>query len=727
MNIINLRKVGNLEIPDSYRGILRISPNLLNDDPTPLLQTPGTEIYLSDSSGNQLPITFIPQKFKAYVDGRLGECDIINITIKTDKLYVSNELNIRQTLYITPEKNQPPLIFTSEKETIGYPIESPDDNLYFNKNNEFNFDKNKSWASNIATISPEDQIYKNDENLVKINGNYLFNFVNYNSRYYKLPVIKKRDYAIGARVADRYKIKDKISAIHDLDKLEYTTDGNYTQLSFLPIESLIYSNLEAELRGLSRAGSAGRYSGLNVIGHPSESNNTANNLFNELFGDEEGIENIIEKNTPIIGVPVQSGTIHYNAMPLRRYLFHVSRRYDADAKNEYIVDTDKTISEANPAMNHSVNIIAKQYALCDGKDILTRYPAINKESFIASWSDTHEAIKKSMGGSLDYSFNTPPLFDCDQLSLRFLRGLNWLRAEHGGTADEIYQTRSDVLNTKGARTDETPVKFKENTALYLKLKDGDSANHSKNIWEVGLYHASIDIKFHRNWKHCHLSFASKLNDEVLCNINKEGDSLKNYSNYFAGLSAEDQFCPTKNKKYKENYSDKRFTDTDYSEWRAYVNSWNSFSKIRTKFAGTTILPTLGGLLKHKVNINGYEYLRNYPIVRTGGSSSYWWTIYECFRFGKRGPGCYNNRTRCRGPFGLRDGKYSLAHATGKNENWRFITSLPEANKYDDITEPNSKKTRVTYRDSVNGPIKEWMIDDTLPSPSAANFIPLFKI
>jgi hypothetical protein len=39
MNIVTLRNVGLYEIPDSYRGILRISPNNNVDDPTNVLTT----------------------------------------------------------------------------------------------------------------------------------------------------------------------------------------------------------------------------------------------------------------------------------------------------------------------------------------------------------------------------------------------------------------------------------------------------------------------------------------------------------------------------------------------------------------------------------------------------------------------------------------------------------------------------------------------------------------
>jgi hypothetical protein len=74
----NTRNVAQKEIYDSYMGILRISPNEINgtefDDATQLLNTlydedkkQRTQIILSDSDGNILPITFQPRAFEQSV------------------------------------------------------------------------------------------------------------------------------------------------------------------------------------------------------------------------------------------------------------------------------------------------------------------------------------------------------------------------------------------------------------------------------------------------------------------------------------------------------------------------------------------------------------------------------------------------------------------------------------------------------------------------------------
>lgn len=58
MNIVTLRNVGLYEIPDSYKGILRISPNNNDDDPTAILTNRNNVIKLSDSEGHELPLSF---------------------------------------------------------------------------------------------------------------------------------------------------------------------------------------------------------------------------------------------------------------------------------------------------------------------------------------------------------------------------------------------------------------------------------------------------------------------------------------------------------------------------------------------------------------------------------------------------------------------------------------------------------------------------------------------
>ncbi len=731
MNIINLRSVGSYEIPDSFRGILRISPNNLIDDPSEILVDTAAEIYLSDSVGNKLPLTFIPKSFSTTVDNREGIIDLINLTISIDKLFVSNKLNIKQTLYITLDKdteNTPPIIFSNTSNAVGYPFESPDDDAYFNFNNKYGFDKEQSWSKNLSLISPDDDVYKDSNHWLSINGQYMYNHVKYNNEYHKVPMLKKRDYTLGVCVKDKYNLSKANNNIHNISDLIYQTSGTYTQLSFLPIESIVFSDLEAEVRGLYRSPARGRYTNLNVVGQPTEENNSGNDLAKTLFVAEnvddfdlDTLEAELNKKAPIVGVGVQSGTIHYNAIPTHRYFFHLSRYYDKDGLEKHLYDTSGTITPANRSLSTSVSNIVKEYVLCDGKNIDTDYPAIDKHSFEMNWSDTHDAIRSSIMGkeASTKSFRTPPLFDCDQLSLRFIRGLNWLRSTNKNvTSESIYNTTTSILNDKGQK-ENSEVYFANNDKKYLKIREkaNDVANHSKNISEVGLHYASIDNALQRNWKHSHLGFGATTNSEVNLNPNVEGDTLKNYRKYFAGYTTGDtDYCPVEDGK------------TDYKPWENYVRSWNiTPANNGSKFAGTTILPTIGGLKQKGVNIDGYKYLRNYPIIRIGGSSSYWWTINGCLRFGKRKLGkCMNHRTRTHGEAKIRDGKYTLASAMD-GKSWRLITSLPEVNKYDDINFTLEDKSRVTYHKSPTDSSGIREIDDNLPSPSAVNFIPLMKI
>ena len=738
MNIINLRSVGSYEIPDSFRGILRISPNELKDDPSEILVDTKAKIDLSDSVGNKLPLTFIPKSFSTTVDNREGKIDLINLTISIDKLFVSNKLNIKQTLYITLDKDTendtPPIIFSNASNAVGYPFESPDDDEYFNFNNIYDFDKEQSWSENLSLISPDDPVYKNDvdcdnsKHWLSINGQYLYNHIKYNNEYYKVPMLKKRDYTLGVRLKDKYKLSNANNNIHNISDLIYQSDGTYTQLSFLPLESIVFSSLEADVRGVYRSPASGRYTNLNVTGQPTEENNTGNDLAKTLFVDKDAddfdldaLEAELNKKAPIIGVGVQSGTIHYNAIPAHRYFFHLSRYYDKDSLEKYLYDISGTITSANKSLSTSVSNIVKEYVLCDGKNIDTDYPAIDKHSFEKNWSDTHTAIRNSImpEGTLSNSFRTPPLFDCDQLSLRFIRGLNWLRStDETVTSKSIYNTTTSILNDKGQK-ENSKVYFANNDKKYIKIRENvdDVANHSKNISEVGLHYASIDNALQRNWKHSHLGFGATTNGEVNLNPNVEGDTLKNYRKYFAGYTAGDSdYCPVEDDK------------TDYKPWENYVRSWNiSPANSGAKFAGTTILPTIGGLKQKGVIIDGYKYLRNYPIIRIGGSSSYWWAIDGCLRFGTRNAWkCMNHRTRTHGEAKIRDGKYILASAM-PGKSWRFITSLPEVNKYDDIDFTLNNKSRVTYHKSPINSSGIREIDDNLPSPSAVNFIPLMKI
>ena len=116
-------------------GILRISPNNGEDDPTRLLEIEGTEIKLSDSNGHVLPITFASQSFD---DGWFYVK-----TKTTENVYVSKSFTSRSTLSLTKDTiadtTSRIIIFDdlNDKTTNGilmYPSKRPssDDTSYFN-------------------------------------------------------------------------------------------------------------------------------------------------------------------------------------------------------------------------------------------------------------------------------------------------------------------------------------------------------------------------------------------------------------------------------------------------------------------------------------------------------------------------------------------------------------------------------------------------------------------
>lgn len=444
MNIINLRHVGASEIPDSFRGILRISPNDLEDDPSNLLTDTTKEIFLSDSVGNQLPLSFIPKRFSAIVINRKDVINLINLSIKVDKLFVSNELNIKQTLYVELKDDiTPPIIFSNNSNAVGYPFESPDDDKYFNLKNKFNFVKSKSWEENVASMPITSDPYKekNNEQWIKVNGNYLYND--------KRPLLKKRDYVLGARLKDKYDKREMVNSIHNISELKYDNEGTYTQLSFLPVETLMFSALESEINNKSRTLEQSRYIKFNAENISSEENTTDNNLAKTKDFNTGTSKYGLTNKVPIMNAGVQSGTIHYNAIPTHRYFFHLIRQYDTNTMKNYIDDKSGTLKNVKTPVSRSINDIVSQYVLCDGKNINSDYPAISKYLLTMNWSDTHDAIRNSIEGKSGSSktFKTPSLFDCGQTSLRFLKGLNWLY-----TADEstIYDSTNNVFESKQA-------------------------------------------------------------------------------------------------------------------------------------------------------------------------------------------------------------------------------------------------------------------------------------
>lgn len=682
MNILNLRSVGSMEISNSFRGILRISPNDGEDNPTALLTTENKEISLSDSEGNLLPITFIPKTFSTIViDSESTKKDLIHITQVYSNLYISKSLNHRSTLYICPSNNVVPIIFSNGTSSLGYPKEAPDNKSYFNYNNIYKFSKSLSTEENIDKISPDAAVYKDETQWVKVNNSYPQRYIQYNGKTYKVPFLKKREYTLGHIGSHQFK-RSNSKNIYDLSGDIKTKDGStHTQLSYIPLEGLSFSNIESQVGGIYRSPLKGRYFQLNSA-FGEQTNTSSNLLAKTLFG-----ENIEEENTtlinkaPIMGVPVQSGTIHYNAIPAKHYFFHLIRRYDNSNRTKHLEKSSgNTITDAFVSTPTVMNNLIQNYVLCDGKDIKTGYPNISKSEIEKKFSisETFKAIAASITQNPNANtFTTPPLFEMDQLSLRFLRGLNWLR-----TGEKTFSN-----NTK------TYVKIYDNKGNPLK---GDFANLKKDINEVGMYYFNSDNAIHKTYKHAHLLFA-KPNGEV---DGSNLDSLADEKTMFQGnLNSE--------------------LPTARNEWTTYVNGDNA------TFKGTKMLKTVGSMIS-----NGYTFsndrikkLQNYPISALGGCNSYFYAQKACIRFGKRKLGkCMNSRTRCQGPIQIRDGFYHLASGDTNATTWRLVSSLPRGTKYGKI---DSFEPLYSFsKDSKNN---IFNVDDSLSSPPAINLIPLMKI
>lgn len=459
----------------------------------------------------------------------------------------------------------------------------------------------------------------------------------------------------------------------------------------------------------------------------------------------------MSKVAPILATPVQSGTIHYNAIHPHNYFFHLIRHYSKNDANNYLENKSNTITFA-PEMPTKMAALTKQYVLCDGKDIKNDYPNIDKKAFENNYGNIHKAIAKSMlnekpendsndsewepllvdseTDSKSMSFKTPPLFEFDQLSLRFLRGLNWVRYYDGVDMydKEIHcHYLNDTIIEKDEKTEGNIIHFKDNIYPYAKVA-GDVtniANNIKDIHEVGMYYANTDISLQKEPKHFHLLFATPQNE-----VNaKTFDNLKNERKMFVG---------EQNSELPNNAS----------RWKDYVNIANNTSSVNKSFLGTKILKTAGSILLNQDVTKYKERLRklqNYPISLEGGANTQMHEIGQCVRYGKHqfifaGVKCMNHRTSCQ-EFFIRDGYYYFAsHSINdpsksednsheislKNSSWRLVSSLPRGNKYGKINVFDTNFSEAKFIKNTNEELS-LKIDDSLCSPTSNNLIPLMKI
>lgn len=800
MNFINLRNVANQEINESYSGILRISPyaidGVLLDDPTPLLYTIGSKVSLSDSDGNFLNISFIPQIQPTKVIGNtfdgISEVNLINITQETSNLYCTESLHISPTLYIDiKDSRKSPVQIINKDGILLFPTEAPEDTSYLNHNGKLDFNVPAEASKNrinkvFDNLWADHEIYTSDEYEdyhVKVNGKKIYRLKpasdiikdGKEELASMVPELYKHDYVLGQYAGHTYKpTEDDLNGFGDSkistlpksvkEKLLENSNCKITELSFIEIEKIIWSLLEGSMSGSYRS-FEGRYKNLFPLGLGEAGEGTEDNLYNKLFypfnatsvNDEE-LENTIKAHSPLVGLPVQSGIITYNAIPFRRFMFHALRRYDdIDTRAEVCLSENSedkvsdyiTRSEANAASSFMHNLTT-EYALCDGRrikeitedEIITDYPAINTNSY--NWSNwygpeyysaqnIYDAMSLSMAkpsGETNLNvLRTPRLFEMNQYSLRYLRGLNWRRVgefEKVITKDNYeefewdwwpYNHENMVIESDGSFIinewyDETSsirpeVKYNKvesrliNNELVMRLPETaleDPANISKNIHQVGVHYANYDYKIAYLYRHIHQLV-------VDTDLLYDQDALYKVADYYDGTS--------------NVYANPEFNNNIKNKWSAYVNLKDD------SFLGTYVMRSIQNVsLESSDSKNLIKAIQDLPIAYRGGTTSSIRRIQSGYKGARVKFGRCTGNYHKNGVYYNADGGYELsawrARQDGKREGWRFLSSLPVINKYGSYKEAEHYATA-----NYNGTFIR--IDDSLPKPPSINFIPLMKI
>lgn len=555
----DVRDVAQKQVYDSYMGILRISPNNGEDDPTSLLETKGEKIKLSDSNGHELPITFSSESF---TDGW-----IYVKTKATDNVYVSKSFTSRSTLLLTDDTSSTTsriIIFKglSDKTTDGilmYPNKRPssDDSDYFNLDNKHKFwkEENKkwvtdekrykqvekklleqklSWYNGYKDVETKEKNVKDSEK-VKIGGTYLTQTNNFGE---EVPILYTHDYILGT--SD--KGTTNTFSTSDLDENTHVNNlnGNCTQLSWERIDKIIWDNLDKYLD--YRDDMVDRFSDTSILSNTPTYQADSKTLSTNSTG--------WRANAPLLARGVQDGLIMYHAMPFNRYWFHRCRQVlsnmeisgsawadiHSDEKNELnTAKSKKLITAASKATLTSHHSLVKDYLLCNGKEInVTNFPNINlkndkffnisqKGAYAEQSSNKYKVRTQELGTTHYAVFNSlfkklPDLFNFENLSPRFIRGLNFSfnkgssyiisgEVKFGDGTQNRVDTLADSSSTYMMGYCGT-TELTQNTDVFGKT----SKFFPKEITEVSrLYNSSYDY-LDRKWKHYHLLFSVDSSD-----------------------------------------------------------------------------------------------------------------------------------------------------------------------------------------------------------------------
>lgn len=550
MDQITLRNVAAEQIYDSYMGILRISPNIIDeqqiDDTTLLFSNPkdgnnDRKLVLSDSDGIELGPYFVPKLRKTNViidkNGKTATKNVVNMTFNIDNsTYIVNQYSVRSTLIVNPKTQEagsrlmPVLVFSKSDTVIGsdtynvvsYPIESPHDSDYFNNGNKLNlidynstvpvheqletalYNKPKSWYD--TNIQGKD--------VVKIDGKVAYTF---NKDYEAVPILYTKDYVLGSYSGHTTSnisndiVSKFFGGSNENNKLKLGSGQSiYSRLSYVQLDGVVWDFMKEILTGDLRH-SDGRYEHLGIGQNES--------ITKDLF-DKNNVDTELEKNAPMLGLNVAPGTISYHAMPFRRFAFHLMRqelRNKTDDGN--VTGSLKTYKDAGkitPIPKKTpgfINTLTKEYILCDGKEInYTNYPAMNTENPVlfqvddkgltkrsgttplanTTWQSGVNAFSAIKNSDSKGKFRTPHLLATGQTTMRYIRGLNWRETTNKG------------LNAPIIFTEATPV-YTDNDYLVEIVKDSTWGRVKKNISQTGNYRTNVDFKL-RKTKHCHYLF-----------------------------------------------------------------------------------------------------------------------------------------------------------------------------------------------------------------------------
>lgn len=632
----NVRSVAPRQVYDSYMGILRISPNYNEDDPTTLLETIDEEIKLSDSNGTKLPITFIPKAFGKW----------INIQTKVDdNVYVTKTFTSRSTLKLSKM-----IILNNLKEgtTNGiliYPTIRPssNDTDYFNYNNKHKFwaDDSTTWVidqkrhEKVEKKLLEQQLsWCNDTSKVKevekvkVGGQYV---TQTNNSGEEVPILYTHDYILGTSDKGTTNTKPSLDENTHVKKL----NGNCTQLSWERIDKLIWENLDKYLN--YRDDKDDRFNDISIFDKGTTYQADKSQVLSGKKTDE--INQQWRANAPLLARGVQDGIIMYHAMPFNRYWFHRCRQVlanmkksgeswadmNSDEKNELnIAKNNGLITAASQATLTPHHSIVKDYLLCNGKVVnVTNFPNINlkndkffnisQKGAFATQTGNKYNVRSQISGTTHYAVFTslgkklPDLFNFTDFAPRFIRGLNFSHNANN------YCVTNEVNIDKKENTDDKLEKSTSNHTMGYSGTDLTSSKDilgktskyfPKEITDVSECYASSFDYLDKKWKHYHLLFSSDSSSRNKIDNTRIAETLKSKEGKWARLKLNGSKNILFENVYNSDLPDEQLRNGDLSnDWLQYCFCHGGGGMINNYFSSFQPIPTAGLILLSTVITN----------------------------------------------------------------------------------------------------------------------------